>query len=72
MIYRLLGELEVGQEGSPVELPVGPTLAMLTALLINANRRISKSALIRVAWGDDDVGEPQLPKRIGMVRELLA
>ncbi len=72
MIYRLLGDLETGAEGSQAELPGGPTLAVLTALLVNANRRVPKAALIRVAWGDDEVGEAQLPKRIGMVREHLA
>lgn len=72
MIYRLLGDLKIGTEDLLTELPVGPTLLVLTALLVNANRRISKSALIRVAWGEDDVGEAQLPKRVGMVRGLLA
>lgn len=71
-MYRLLGDLEIGAKDQLVELPVGPTLLVLTALLVNVNRRMSKSALIRVAWGDDEVGEPQLPKRVGMVRELLA
>lgn len=71
-MYRLLGDLEIGTKDQLVELPVGPTLLVLTALLVNVNRRMSKSALIRVAWGDDEVGEPQLPKRVGMVRELLA
>lgn len=72
MIYRLLGELQVGEDGLQLDLPSGATLLLLTALLLNANRRLPKSALIRAAWGDRDVGEPQLPKRIKMVRELLA
>jgi len=72
VIYRLLGELEIGDDGPLVDLPGGPTLILLAALLVNANRRMSKSALIRVAWGGEDVGEAQLPKRVGMVRDLLA
>ena len=71
-MYRLLGDLEIGTQDQLVELPAGPTLLVLTALLLNANRRMSKSALIRAAWGDGDVGEAQLPKRVGMVRDLLA
>jgi tetratricopeptide (TPR) repeat protein/DNA-binding SARP family transcriptional activator len=71
VIYRLLGDLEVGQDGTLLDLPGGPTLMILTALLVNANRQLPKSALIRVGWGEE-VGEPQLPKRVGTVRDLLA
>jgi DNA-binding SARP family transcriptional activator/tetratricopeptide (TPR) repeat protein len=70
MIYRLLGELQVGVGDSLLELPGGPTLLILATLLVNANRQMSKAALIRLAW-EEEVGEAQLPKRIGMVRELL-
>ena len=72
MHYRLLGDLEISQGDQLLDLPSGPTLVLLTTLLINANRQISKTALIRAAWGDAQVGEAQLPKRIGMVRDLLA
>ncbi len=72
MGYRLLGELQVEQDGFLLELPAGATLLVLAALLINANRRMSKSTLLRAVWGEDEVGEPQLPKRIKMVRDLLA
>jgi DNA-binding SARP family transcriptional activator len=71
MIYSLLGELEIGQDGELIKLPVGPTLIMLAALLINANRRMSKAELIRAAWGSDDVHEAQLYKRVKDVRDLL-
>jgi DNA-binding SARP family transcriptional activator/tetratricopeptide (TPR) repeat protein len=72
VIYRLLGELEIGDEGQPVGLPGGPTLNMLAALLVHVNRRMSKTALIRVAWGKDEVQEAQLHKRVNAVRDLLA
>ena len=72
MIYRLLGELEIGGDGPLLDLPGGPTLIVLAALLVNANRRMSKTELIRVAWGSDDVEEAQLYKRIKAVRDLLA
>ncbi len=72
MIYRLLGELEIGEGGRLLHLPGGPTLIMLAALLVNANRRMSKTELIRAAWGTDDVEEAQLYKRVKAVRDLLA
>jgi DNA-binding SARP family transcriptional activator len=49
VIYRLLGELEVGRDGRLIDLPGGPTLTILAALLLNANHRMSKAELIRVA-----------------------
>ena len=72
MIYRLLGELEIGEDGRLLDLPGGPTLIVLAALLVNANRRMSKTELIRAAWGNDDVDEAQLYKRVKVVRDLLA
>ncbi len=72
MLYRLLGELEVGPEGRLVKLPAGPTLILLAVLLLNANTRMSKSDLIRVAWGKDDVKEAQLHKRVNELRKLLS
>jgi len=70
-IYRLLGELEISHEGPLVELPGGPTLIVLAALLVNANRRMSKTELIRAAWGNDEISEAQLYKRVMAVRDLL-
>ena len=72
MIYRLLGELEIGEGSRLLHLPGGPTLVVLAALPVNANRRMSKTELIRVAWGGDGVEEAQLYKRVKPVRDLLA
>jgi DNA-binding SARP family transcriptional activator/tetratricopeptide (TPR) repeat protein len=72
VIYRLLGELEIGPDDHLLDLPSGPTLIILAALLVNANRQISKPDLIRVAWGEDGVQEAQLHKRVMAVRDLLA
>ena len=71
LIYRLLGELEIGEGDRLLELPAGPTLIVLAALLVNANQRISKRDLIRAAWGSDDVKEAQLHKRVKAARDLL-
>jgi DNA-binding winged helix-turn-helix (wHTH) protein len=72
VIYRLLGELEIGEDDQLLDLPGGTTLIVLAALLVNANRRMSKTELIRAAWGSDDVEEAQLYKRVKVVRDLLA
>lgn len=72
MIYRLLGELQIGEGDRLLDLPSGPTLTLLAALLINANRRMSKATLTRLAWPDGPVGEAQLPKRLKMVRDCIA
>lgn len=71
MIYRLLGELEIGEGGRLLRLPGGFTLVLLAALVVNANRPVSARELIRAAWGSDDVKAPQLHKRVNAVRALL-
>ena len=71
MIYRLLGELEIRHDGQLLDLPGGPALIVLAVLLLNANRQMSKTALIRAAWGNDEVSEAQLYKRVMAVRDLL-
>jgi DNA-binding SARP family transcriptional activator len=72
VIYGLLGDLEVHRDGTLLELPGGPTRMLLAGLLINANRRMSKADLIRVAWGNDEVKEAQLHKRVMAIRDMLA
>jgi DNA-binding SARP family transcriptional activator len=72
VIYGVLGDLEVHRDGTLLELPGGPTRMLLAGLLINANRRMPKADLIRVAWGTDEVKEAQLHKRVMAVRDMLA
>ncbi len=72
MIYALLGELEIRRGSSPTELPAGPALAMLVALLLHPNQSMSQAELIRAAWGDENVRVAQLHKRAGQVRKALA
>ncbi len=71
VIYSLLGELEIGRADDLIKLPSGPALIVLAALLVNANRRMSKAELIRAAWGNDEMAEAQLYKRVMAARELL-
>ena len=72
MIYRLLGELQVGPDGQLLRLPGGPPLLLLAALLLDVNTKMSKTELIRAAWGTDEMSDAQLYKRINEVRRLLA
>jgi DNA-binding SARP family transcriptional activator/tetratricopeptide (TPR) repeat protein len=72
VIYKILGELEIHGHERLLDLPGGPALVVLAALLINVNRRISKAELIRVAWGGDEVTEAQLHKRVMEVRNALS
>jgi len=72
VIYGMLGELEIRKDGRLLSLPAGPTLVLFAALLLNANRQVSKNDLIRAAWGDEEVREAQLHKRVMAVREALA
>jgi DNA-binding SARP family transcriptional activator/tetratricopeptide (TPR) repeat protein len=71
VIYRLLGELEIGPDAGSLELPSGITLTVLAVLLVNANRRMSKAELIRAVWGSDEAREAQLHKRVMAVRVAL-
>jgi DNA-binding SARP family transcriptional activator/tetratricopeptide (TPR) repeat protein len=72
VLYRLLGELEIGADGQLLELPGGPAIVILAALLLNVNRRVSKADLIRAAWGDEGIDDAQLHKRVKQVRGVLA
>src|ERR1051326_4672408 len=72
VIYRLLGELEIGENGRLVEPPTGPTLLLLAGLLVQANRTIAEPAVIGAAWGHEAPAAAQLHKRVMAVRDLLA
>ncbi len=72
MIFRILGDLQVGPQDRLYELPRGTTtLRLFAALLIHANKRMSKSELLRAGWGNGVVGEAQLPKHVGFLRTFL-
>jgi DNA-binding SARP family transcriptional activator/tetratricopeptide (TPR) repeat protein len=70
-MYGLLGELVVSQDGRFLDLPGGHNLIVLAALLANANQRMAKSDLLRVAWGGEPVSEAQLHKSVAALRGLL-
>jgi DNA-binding SARP family transcriptional activator len=73
VIYRVLGELVIGPDTSPVRLPTGHTLDVLVGLLLNANRQVSVSELVDVTWGRSEINTAteQLYKAVSGVRGLL-
>lgn len=69
MIFRILGQLAVGDGRTP--LPTGHQLTVLAVLLINPNRRVSRAELMRWAWGAAEVRSTQLDKQASYVRTFL-
>ncbi len=52
MLFRLLGPLEVSEDGEPITVPSGKCAALLTALLLRPNRVVSSDELTEALWGD--------------------
>ena len=57
MEFRILGPIEVVDEGRPIDL--GPTQqrALLALLVINLNRVVTTERLLEELWGDDAAGK---------------
>ena len=53
MEFRILGPLEVVEDGRPVELGGQKQRALLALLLLEANRVVSRDRLIDALWEDD-------------------
>ena len=51
--YRLLGPLEVIDDGRPVDLGRAKEQALLAVLLLHANETVSTDRLVDELWGDD-------------------
>ena len=58
--YRILGELEVGLDGTTQPLPPGLGRTILTTLLLSPNRRLSTVDLMLAGWGHARVARLQL------------
>src|SRR4029450_11703194 len=53
MDFRILGPLEVEVDGQVVPIGSRQPRALLTVLLLDANRVVSRDPLIDARWGDD-------------------
>lgn len=51
MEIRVLGPLEVGLDGRPVELPSAKACLLLASLVVRANEVVSTDRLFEVLWG---------------------
>jgi class 3 adenylate cyclase/DNA-binding winged helix-turn-helix (wHTH) protein len=74
MRYRLLGPLEVEGVAGDTVLRRTKVRALLALLLLNANRLVSKDALVDGLWGDDVPKEAQgaLQNYVSQLRKLLS
>ena len=52
MEFRILGPLEVLENGHAVDVGAAKQRALLAVLLLNANRVVSKDSLIQALWGE--------------------
>ncbi len=52
MKFRILGPLEVLDDGAPVDVVAGKQRALLADLLLNANRAVPVTKLVDDLWGD--------------------
>ena len=71
VIYRVLGNLEVGRHGTSVTLPSGRALVVLAALLVNPGHLLTQTELVRVAWGEDAVTDDQLPRSVPQLHKAI-
>src|SRR5262245_45586459 len=81
MEFRLLGPLEVREDGDVLEVGGGKPRALLAVLLLNANHVVSSDVLIESLWGERPPGTAtkalqvyvsQLRKALGRERIVTA
>ena len=53
MEFRILGPVDVLDEGQPVPLPAGKPLTLLRVLLLNRNHVVSAETLVDELWGEE-------------------
>jgi predicted ATPase/DNA-binding SARP family transcriptional activator len=73
MEFRILGPLEVHDDGGPVRVPGAKERALLADLLVNAGRVVSADRLVEDLWGEDPPGNPAntLQGRVSALRRAL-
>jgi YVTN family beta-propeller protein len=73
MDFRILGPLEVEQEGRPVRLGGPRQQALLVLLLLNANDVVPSARLIEEIWGDEppETARTALQVHVSQLRKAL-
>src|SRR5262245_60293166 len=71
--FRLLGPLELWQDGEPAPLGAQKPRTLLAALLLEANRVVSRDRLIDTLWGEDapDTARNTVQVYVSQLRKLL-
>ncbi len=69
--FRVLGTLEVLNEGQPVAITAPRQRALLAVLLVHANEVVSTDRLLDLVWGDDQPDVGALRYQISKLREAL-
>src|SRR3954466_1707349 len=73
MDFRILGHLEVSNEGRPVRLAGSKQRALLAMLLLHPNEPVSVDTLADELWGDDphDSAAKNIQVQISRLRRTL-
>ena len=73
MEYRILGPLEVLEDGQPVSLGGAKQRALLVILLLHANKVVSRDRLIDELWGGSppDTAQTALHVHVSQLRKIL-
>ena len=73
MEYRILGPLEVLEDGQPVPLGGSKQRALLVILLLHANEVVSRDRLIDELWGGSppDTAQTALHVHVSQLRKIL-
>jgi len=71
--FRILGPLEVQQNGSPLRLTRAKQRALLLALLLRPNEAVSTDTLVEALWGENPPPTAQvaLQGHVSQLRKLL-
>jgi DNA-binding SARP family transcriptional activator len=72
--FRILGPLEVLENGSPLPITGVRQRALLAVLLLDANRVVSADRLINELWGEDtpEDGRNALQVRVSQLRKVIS
>ncbi len=71
MDFRVLGTLEVLDQGQPVVVSAPRQRMVLAALLVHANEVVSTDRLLDLVWGDDQPDVGALRYQVSKLREAL-
>jgi peptide/nickel transport system substrate-binding protein len=73
MQYQLLGPVEVLEDGQRLAVAGGKTMAVLALLALNANRVVSRGAVLEAVWpGEGESARRSLEVHISRLRKALS